>query len=71
MDNYEKAFYAKYGDQNRSAIRSALEFVLWVDEYNPPECEMASVVKTMPETEQQRLKNAVKYVKSLRGETNV
>ena len=71
MDNYERAFYDKYGDQNRSAIRSALEFVLWVDEYNPSECEMASVVKTMPETEQQRLKNAVKYVKSLKGETNV
>lgn len=71
MDNYERAFYDKYGDQNRSAIRSALEFVLFVDTYDPPECEMAAIAKSLPETEQQRLKNAVKYVKSLKGETNV
>ena len=65
MDNYEKAFYDKHGDDNRSQIRSALEFVLWVEHVDPAQDEMSAVFQTLPDTEQQRLKNATKRVKSL------
>ena len=65
MDNYEKAFYDHYGDGNQSPIRSALEFVLWVEHINPDEKEMATIFRLLPDTEQQRLKNATKRVKQL------
>jgi len=65
MDNYEKAFYDHYGDDNRSQIRSALEFVLWVEHVDPDEKEMATMFRLLPDTEQQRLKNATKRIKSL------
>ena len=65
MDNYEKAFYDHFGGDNRSAIRSALEFVLWVEAIDPAQDEMSAVFQSLPDTEQQRLKNATKHVKSL------
>lgn len=65
MDNYERAFYDQFGDKNRSAIRSALEFVLWVEAIDPAQDAMAKAFHALPDTEQQRLKNATKYVKSL------
>ena len=65
MDNYEKAFYDHYGDDNRSPIRSALEFVLWVEHVDPAQDEMSAVFQSLPDTEQQRLKNATKRVKQL------
>lgn len=65
MDNYEKSFYDHYGDDNRSAIRSALEFVLWVEAIDPAQDEMSAMFQSLPDTEQQRLKNATKRVKSL------
>jgi predicted ATPase len=65
MDNYEKAFYDQYGDDNRSAIRSALEFILWVEHVDPTQDEMSAVFQSLPDTERQRMKNAVKHVKSL------
>jgi len=70
MDNYERAFYDKYGDKNRSAIRSAIEFVLWVNELDPDDDTMAATLHKLPETEQQRLKNAVAHVKTLKGKQN-
>jgi predicted ATPase len=65
MDNYEKAFYDHHGDKNKSPIRSALEFVLWVEHVDPDEKEMATMFRLLPDTEQQRLKNATKRVKQL------
>lgn len=65
MDNYEKAFYDHFGGDNRSAIRSALEFVLWVEHVDPAQDEMSAVFQSLPDTEQQRLKNATKHVKQL------
>lgn len=65
MDNYEKAFYDHYGDDNQSPIRSALEFVLYVEHTDPDEKEMATIFRLLPDTEQQRLKNATKRVKQL------
>jgi len=65
MDNYEKSFYDHFGGDNRSAIRSALEFVLWVEHVDPAQDEMSAVFQSLPDTEQQRLKNATKYVKTL------
>ena len=65
MDNYEKAFYDHYGDDNRSQIRSALDFVLWVEAIDPAQDEMSAVFQSLPDTEQQRLKNATKRIKSL------
>ena len=65
MDNYEKAFYDHHGDYNRSAIRSALEFVLYVEHFDPTQDEMSAVFQSLPDTEQQRLKNATKRVKQL------
>ena len=65
MDNYEKAFYDHYGDDNRSQIRSALDFVLWVEAIDPAQDEMSAVFHSLPDTEQQRLKNATKRIKSL------
>ena len=65
MDNYEKAFYDHYGDDNQSSIRSALEFVLWVEHVDPSQSKMSAVFQSLPDTEQQRLKNATKRVKSL------
>ena len=64
MDNYEKAFYDHFcGDQ--SDIRSALEFVLYVEHFNPTQDEMSAVFQSLPDTERQRMKNAVNHVKSL------
>ena len=65
MDNYEKAFYDHFGGDNRSAIRSALEFVLYVEHFDPTQDEMSAVFQSLPDTERQRMKNAVKHVKSL------
>jgi len=65
MDNYEKAFYDQFGGDNRSQIRSALEFVLWVENVDPAQDEMSAVFQSLPDTEQQRLKNATKHVKQL------
>ena len=65
MDNYEKAFYGHYGDDNQPPIRSALEFVLWVEHVDPAQDEMSAVFQSLPDTEQQRLKNATKRVKQL------
>lgn len=64
MDNYEKAFYDQFGG-DQSDIRSALEFVLWVEHTDPAQDEMSAVFQSLPDTEQQRLKNATKRVKSL------
>jgi len=65
MDNYEKAFYDHFGGDNRSSIRSALDFVLWVEAIDPAQDEMSAVFHSLPDTEQQRLKNATKRIKSL------
>ena len=65
MDNYEKAFYDHFGGDNRSAIRSALEFVLWVEHVDPAQDKMSAVFQSLPDTEQQRLKNATKHAKQL------
>ena len=65
MDNYEKAFYDHYGDDNQSPIRSALEFVLYVEHFDPTQDEMSAMFQSLPDTEQQRLKNATKRVKQL------
>jgi len=65
MDNYEKAFYDHFGGDNRSQIRSALDFVLWVEAIDPAQDEMSAVFQSLPDTEQQRLKNATKRIKSL------
>ena len=70
MDRYEQAFYAEERKRNRSdnnGITSAIEFVLWVDQFNPDEPAMAAAVHKLPETEQQRLKNAVAKIKSMKG----
>ena len=66
MDNYEKAFYDHFGGDNRSAIRSALEFVLWVEHVDPAQDKMSAVFQSLPDTERQRMKNAVNHVKSLK-----
>ena len=66
MDNYEKAFYDQHGDDNRSQIRSALQFVLYVEHFNPTQDEMSAVFQSLPDTERQRMKNAVNHVKSLK-----
>ena len=65
MDNYEKAFYDQFGGDNRSVIRSALEFVLYVEHFDPTQDEMSAVFQALPDTERQRMKNAVKHVKSI------
>ena len=65
MDNYEKAFYDHFGG-DQSDIRSALDFVLYVEHFNPTQDEMSAVFQSLPDTEQQRLKNATKRVKSLK-----
>ena len=64
MDNYEKAFYDHFGG-DQSDIRSALEFVLYVEHFNPTQDEMSAVFQSLPDTERQRMKNAVNHVKSL------
>lgn len=64
MDNYEKAFYDHFGG-DQSDIRSALEFVLYVESFNPTQDEMSAVFQSLPDTERQRMKNAVNHVKSL------
>ena len=65
MDNYEKAFYDQFGG-DQSDIRSALEFVLYVESFNPTQDEMSAVFQSLPDTERQRMKNAVNHVKSLK-----
>lgn len=72
MDRYEEAFYAEERKKERerlkdNTITSAIEFVIWVDEFDPSDDEMATVVHTLPDTEQQRLKNAVAKIKSMKG----
>ena len=70
MDRYEQAFYAEERKRNRSddnGINSALLFVLWVDQFDPDETAMAAAVHKLPETEQQRLKNAVAKIKAMKG----
>lgn len=64
MDNYEKAFYDHFGG-DQSDIRSALEFVLYVEHFDPTQDEMSAVFQSLPDTERQRMKNAVNHVKSL------
>ncbi|MGB2073406.1 MAG: hypothetical protein ACPHX7_09220 [Candidatus Puniceispirillaceae bacterium] len=65
MDNYEKAFYDQFGG-DQSDIRSALEFVLYVENFNLTQDEMSAVFQSLPDTERQRMKNAVNHVKSLK-----
>jgi hypothetical protein len=65
MDNYEKAFYDHFGG-DQSDIQSALEFVLYVEHFNPTQDEMSAVFQSLPDTERQRMKNAVNHVKSLK-----
>ena len=65
MDNYEKAFYDQFGG-DQSDIRSALAFVLWVEHVDPAQDEMSAVFQSLPDTEQQRLKNATRRVISLK-----
>ena len=72
MDRYEQAFYDEERKKERerlkdNTIASAIEFVIWVDEFDPSEEEMATVVHALPDTEQQRLKNAVAKVKAMKG----
>jgi len=70
MDRYEQAFYAEERKRNRSdgtGISSAIEFVIWVDQFDPDEKTMAMYLHNLPETEQQRLKNAVAKIKSMKG----
>ena len=71
MDRYEQAFYEEERKRNRSdgtGINSAIEFVIWVDQFDPDEKTMAMYLHNLPETEQQRLKNAVAKIKSMKGE---
>ena len=70
MDRYEEAFYAEERKRNRSdgtGISSAVEFVIWVDQFDPDEKTMAMYLHNLPETEQQRLKNAVAKIKAMKG----
>lgn len=72
MDRYEEAFYAEERKKERerlkdNTISSAIEFVIWVDEFNPDESVMADAVHKLPDTEQQRLKNAVAKIKAMKG----
>lgn len=70
MDRYEEAFYAEERKRNRSdgtGISSAIEFVIWVDQFDPDEKTMAMYLHNLPETEQQRLKNAVAKIKAMKG----
>lgn len=72
MDRYEEAFYAEERKKERerlkdNTITSAIEFVIWVDQFDPEDDEMATVVHALPETEQQRLKNAVAKIKAMKG----
>ena len=65
MDRYEEAFYAEErAKQSKAGIGSALEFVLWVSEFDPQESEMAAKFKALPETEQFRLRDATKKVRA-------
>lgn len=72
MDRYEEAFYAEERKKERDRLKdntvtSAIEFVIWVDQFDPSDDEMATVVHALPETEQQRLKNAVAKIKAMKG----
>ena len=72
MDRYEQAFYDEERKKERerlkdNTIASAIEFVIWVDQFNPDDDEMATVVHALPDTEQQRLKNAVAKIKEMKG----
>jgi hypothetical protein len=72
MDRYEEAFYAEERKKERERLKdntvtSAIEFVIWVDQFSPDDDEMATVVHTLPDTEQQRLKNAVAKIKAMKG----
>ncbi len=65
MDRYEEAFYAEErAKQSKAGIGSALEFVLWVSEFDPQESDMAAKFKALPETEQFRLRDATKKVRA-------
>jgi len=65
MDRYEEAFYAEErAKQSKAGIGSALEFVLWVSEFDPQEPAMAAKFKALPETEQFRLRDATKKVRA-------
>ena len=72
MDRYEEAFYAEERKKERerlkaNTITSAIEFVIFVDQFDPDEKTMAMYLHNLPETEQQRLKNAVAKIKSMKG----
>ena len=72
MDRYEEAFYAEERKKERerlkgNTIASAIEFVIWVDQFDPDEETMAMYLHNLPETEQQRLKNAVAKIKAMKG----
>ena len=72
MDRYEEAFYAEERKKERerlkdNTIASAIEFVIWVDQFDPSEEEMAAVIHALPDTEQQRLRKAVAKIKAMRG----
>ncbi len=65
MGIYEKALNSQKRLANEPKIGSALEFVLWVEHIDPAQDEMSAVFQSLPETERQRMKNAVKHIKSL------
>ena len=72
MDRYEEAFYAEERKKERerlkdNTISSAIEFVIWIDQFDPDEKTMAMYLHNLPETEQQRLKNAVAKIKAMKG----
>ncbi|MDG2293881.1 MAG: hypothetical protein P8L17_05405 [Methylophilaceae bacterium] len=65
MDRYEEAFYAEErAKQSKAGIGSALDFVLWVSEFDPQESDMSAKFKALPETEQFRLRDATKKVRA-------
>jgi len=72
MDRYEEAFYNEERKKERerlkaNTITSAIEFVIFVDQFSPDDDEMAMYLHNLPETEQQRLKNAVAKIKAMKG----
>jgi hypothetical protein len=47
MDRYEEAFYAEERKKERERLKdktvtSAIEFVIWVDQFDPSDDEMAN-----------------------------
>ena len=72
MDRYEEAFYAEERKKERerlkdNTISSAIEFVIFVDQFDPDEKTMAMYLHNLPDTEQQRLRKAVAKIKAMKG----